>query len=179
MIKCLSLSLGYAESARLGIVLFIHEVGFKTINEAVESLAGVLFKKFNDNEIKFFKHKKTCCLEVRDQTAFFCPKCGNRIKDSTIEPVHFENYLTQILTTDNDGFGYSDLRDEDDYEWETVNCLSNIMNYKKKELADIMYYAEKVLTANVPQSLLSEESKSLFVLYKTTLNAAYKASPIR
>lgn len=158
MIKCIGLTFGFAEEQHPWLMVLTHPQGFKTKKEAIENLASNLFNKFYVNR----SLKRSCCL--KNLTSNFCPECGVRLDHWNISPEEFEDWLRDnIIKTSADRF-WSNWEEE----WEIIGDLLEIIKFKSSEIVNISYYAERVLTAAIPDLLISETVLEEFKLYRQT-----------
>lgn len=160
MIKHIGLTFGFAEEQHLGLVVFSHFKGFSTAREALENLASELYTKHKKYLTPVKKHFMECC-EKENPSANYCSKCGAWLgKTPNLDIYTYEILLRSVPTRTNDTFGYDDL------EWEIANTFSEIIKFKKKEILDIPFYAERALIAALPDKLVPANSLEILQKYR-------------
>lgn len=165
MIKCIAGHVGFAESQQIGLITFIHGIGYRTKKGALGKLATALFSKYKE-EIGFNNELNSCCANTiaKDLEAKYCSKCRADINRKTIDPGDYEDHIRQWFTSTIDAFGSVEVL-SDGYEWIPWSGISTIISLKKNEVLDIGEYLERSLVAAVPLNYIPEDSREMFINY--------------
>lgn len=167
MIKCVVVHSGYAEDASMGVVTFVHPVGYKTPAEAVRSLADGIYHKIQEDDGRHNRSLNPCCLKAsKDKGNVFCPKCSRRLED---DPFEFEEYVDRVHhllngTVDSFGCGtiWGLLPEDEAAEWHPWNSLKDLMTLKPKEIVEIDCNGEFVLTAMLSPGIIPIKDQEEF-----------------
>lgn len=90
MIKCITLSFGYAEGGHPSHIVFGHSKGFETKFDALKDLALVFFKDFQHT----LSCERACCNKAsQNKENRYCGYCGSELENQC----SIENFKTWVM----------------------------------------------------------------------------------
>lgn len=167
-VKCVAVHAGYVESSALGVVLFMHGVGYDTAEEAVRSLADGILVKFQQETGYGEPPSKTCCKKTleNDPEALYCSKCRSEIGETAFDFEQHEGQVLQLLNGTADSFGGTEiwglLPEDEASEWRPWVSIEDVMELKPSEVVEIGSYGERVLTAMISPERIPPKDREAF-----------------
>lgn len=165
-IKAIFISTGYAETGRLGRIIFVptNNKNFANKVEAVKSLASELFNKWKrdncyDNNPDSYSYN--CCERISlRKTNPFCSKCGqhNKDKPNSVFKLSFkmkEQYLEWIENLPGE---IADSYSEELPNWCLWNFINSILPLSKANVIELNDDVSKLFLA-----IIDEEYSSSFL----------------
>src|SRR5687768_1675125 len=99
MIKHIVATFGYCEDQRTGAIIFSHDDGFDTPEEALLNLSKELYDLYDNETNGDENFLKSCCKEWLKEKKFpkHCDQCGKRLKRIAFDEDEFADFLRGLL----------------------------------------------------------------------------------